>query len=496
MRVRGPLADSYPAAVALVVCALIPFLCLTAAVFELIPQIEASLHLSPSVLNVTIALSDAGYAVGTVLAVQFATHFPQRRMLLGYVSLFVVSAFLAAWAPDRGVFIGAFITEGLCTSLLLIGAVPPLVTGWPVPKLPWTGAVMNLCIFGAVAIGPTIGGVVAASGDWHSLLWGVFGVAVLALVFAVLTFEDAPPQDTTAPFDVVAVSLAVLGCGAAFYGAGDLEAATSARVQSLAPLVIGAGLIVALVAYEYRIRRPLMPVRQLVTVFPVVGIITALSASAASFGLMELSLTALDKTTSSTHVAIEFLPEFGAAVIMAALFGVLFRTRFTPVLALGGLVVICAAAAVVAEVPTGGPALAAVGSALIGLGVGASVSPALFIAGFSLRSSQIQRVFALIELMRAVTAFLVAPVLVFIASSIGPTAADGIAWTSYLCLAIAGIGGLAALAVFRFGGGHLQTPDLEAWQKEEPAWDSPPLFGPAPEGADAPSPSRERREVA
>ena len=36
-------------------------------------------------------------------------------------------------------FIGAFIAEGLFTSLMLIAAVPPLVTGWPVGKMPWTG---------------------------------------------------------------------------------------------------------------------------------------------------------------------------------------------------------------------------------------------------------------------------------------------------------------------------------------------------------------------
>ncbi len=32
-------------------------------------------------------LGNAAYAVGTVLAVQFAQHFPQRRMLVGYAVL-------------------------------------------------------------------------------------------------------------------------------------------------------------------------------------------------------------------------------------------------------------------------------------------------------------------------------------------------------------------------------------------------------------------------
>ena len=40
-----------------------------------------------------------------------------------------MAAALAAWAPSGPVFAAAFVAEGLCTSLMLIAAVPPLVTG-------------------------------------------------------------------------------------------------------------------------------------------------------------------------------------------------------------------------------------------------------------------------------------------------------------------------------------------------------------------------------
>jgi MFS family permease len=102
---RGPLAGSYPPAVALVICALVPFLMLTAAVLPLLPLLSKSLGLSKSALGITVGLSGAGYAFGTVLAVQFAVHLPRRRMLLGYVTAFVVAAVLAAWAPS-GVALG------------------------------------------------------------------------------------------------------------------------------------------------------------------------------------------------------------------------------------------------------------------------------------------------------------------------------------------------------------------------------------------------------
>lgn len=476
MRRRGPLADSYPAAAALVVLALVPFLMLTAAVFPLLPLMSKSLGLSMPALDITIGLSDAAYAFGTVLAVQFAVHLPARRMLLLYVSAFVLAAVLAAWSPNGPVFVAAFIVEGLCTSLMLIAAVPPLVTGWPTAKMPATGVIMNLCVFGAVALGPTIGGVQAAAGTWRPLFWGVAGVGVLALLFSLLTFADQPAADRSAPWDIVAVALAGCGSAAAFFGAAQLQAGGPGP-RSLAPLLAGLAMIVALVVHQYRSKRPLMPVRQLATTFPACGILIVMSASAASVALTDLVLTALQGKSSPAHTALLFLPEFGAAVATAVLFGVLFRTRFTPVLAVGGLVMLTAAAALLTGLAAGGGTLVAVGAGLIGFGVGASVSPALFITGFSLRSAQIQRVFALVELLRGVTAFMAAPILLYLATAIGTSPAAGTRAAIWICLVIAVGGAVGAAALFVLGGGRLQKPDLDRWTDGEPAWTSPPLLG-------------------
>ena len=70
------------------------------------------------------------------------------------------------------------------------------------------------------------------------------------------------------------------------------------------------------------------------------------------------------------------------------------------------------------------------------LAVGASVSPALFITGFSLHSAQIQRVFAFLELVRGVAAFLVAPVLLYLSTAIGGSAAAGTETAIWICLGI------------------------------------------------------------
>jgi MFS family permease len=471
---RGPLARSYPGAVALVVCSLVPYLALTAGVFPLLEGIARSTGLSRSTLEVVIAVSAGAYAAGTVLAVQFAVHLRGRRMLVLYEAVLVVASALAAWAPVGAVFAAAFIVQGLCTSLMLIAAVPPLVTRWPPKKMPITGMIMNLCIFGAVALGPTIGALEEGIMTWRPLFWGVLAVAVFALCFSLLTFEDDAPSDRSAPWDVVAITLAALGCAAAFFGAGELQAATRPIAASIVPLTVGAAMLVALVVYQFRIKNPLMPVKAAATTVPTTGIFIALTASAASFGIMELVLESLHKGSTPARTAVYFLPEFAAALAVAGLFGALFRTRFTPLLAFSGMLAIVGSAALLLLALPSAGWLVAAGTGMVGLGVAASVSPALFMAGFSMRSAQLQRIFAMIELLRGVTAFLVAPILLFAAEVIG---SSGIGIGLWICLGIAALGFLGGAGLYFAGCGRLEVPDLPRWQTEDvPAWESPPLL--------------------
>jgi len=170
-----------------------------------------------------------------------------------------------------------------------------------------------------------------------------------------------------------------------------------------------------------------------------------------------------------------FLPEFGGAVIAAATFGALFRTRYTPVMALAGLLLLAGGGALVAAAATGANALVAVGSGLIGLGTGFSVAPGLFISGFSLPSQNLPRIFALIELLRGVAAFLAAPLLLHVAESLGGTA--GVRTGSWVATALPLGGAVLVLAVFLLGRGRLQEPDIEEWvDGETPAVRSEPLL--------------------
>jgi MFS family permease len=477
MSFKGPLADSYWAAVALVLLALTPFLVLTSATFSLNELIGKDVGLSESGLEMTTGMANAAYCFGTVLAVQMTQRLPARRLLVEFALVFVAASVLTAWAPSPGLFAVGHVLQGLSTALMLIAAAPPLVTGWPKRRLRPSAVTMNLGIFGAVALGPVIGGAFAGAADWRTLFWIVAGLGAGALAMILLTFEDAPPQDRGAPFDAVSLLLAAGGCAAAFFGASELSSHGFRAAIVLVPLLAGLALILALLAHQFFAEDPLMPVRRLAHTFPVAAIVIAMSAGAASVGLVDLVQSALElQKASPTHVAALFWPEFGGAVVTAVLFGAILFTRFVPALALAGVVVLAGTGALLSGVATGSDALVLAGTAGIGLGVGGSVSPALFTAGFSLPSEQLPRIFALVELLRGVAAFLAGPLLLHMSETVGGPPAAGIESAVWVAAGVACGGAVLAVAIFTRGRARLQRPDLDTWlEGEEPAIYSPPL---------------------
>jgi MFS family permease len=476
---KGPLADNYWAAVALVILALTPFLVLTSAVSSLNEMIGKSVHLSEADLEMTSGMANAAYCFGTVLSIQLIARLHPRRLLVLLIALFIAASAVCAWAPSPGLFIAGRVIQGLATSMMLIAAVPPLVIGWPKRRMRPTAMTMNLAVFGAVALGPVVGGVAAGLETWRTLFWVTTAIGVGALALILLSYEDAPPQDPDAPIDVVSVTLAGFGSAAAFFGASELTAHSFGAPIVLIPLLAGVVLIAVLMVHQFAVEDPLMPVEKLAKTIPVAAILTAMCAAAASVGLIDLAQSALElKKVDPTHGAMLFWPEFGGAVAMAVVFGLIFFTRWIPALALSGTAVLAGAAAVLSGVATGSEALVVVGSGAVGVGVGASVAPALFTTGFTLPSPQLPRVFALIELLRGVAAFLAGPLLLHMSETVGESPTAGIESAVWVCFGIALVGGTVALAIWTAGRARLQVPDIEPWlEGEKPAIETPPLGG-------------------
>ena len=245
----------------------------------------------------------------------------------------------------------------------------------------------------------------------------------------------------------------------------------------MGPLLGGVALITLLVVYQYRARRPLLTVRNLNSTIPLSGIVVVVCAAAASVLAVALTGAVLAPHYTPLQLGLLYVPELAGAVITAIAFGMVISRRLLPYFVLAGMVLLAAGILVLraAVPPTAGLALA--GSALVGVGVGASVTPALFLIGFSLRSPSIQRVFAISEMLRAVAAFVVAPVLLHFAVTLTGLPTPAMSTALWICFGLATGGALVGVLLYLLGGVRPSTPALARWMGgREPGWESPPLL--------------------
>jgi MFS family permease len=475
---QGPLAGRYPAVAAMVLLALIPYLALSAALEPLTSIIGQQLNAGPQALALSSGLSNAAYAVGTVLAVQLAQHLPQRRVMIVYVIFLVLASIVTASAQSIVMFDIGRIVQGLCTSLLLIAAVPPLALGYPVSKLKITVVIMSMCIFGAVAAGPAIGGLQAQADAWRPLFWIVAGIAVIACALAFLTFEDAPPADPTSPVDIPAIGLATVGCVAAFFGSSMLATHAFLDPIAIVPLIGGLAVIVILIVYQATAKNPLLTIRTMLTSsIPVAGIVLALLAAAASVSATALTAETLVGQYSPLHLGLLYLPELGGAFLTAVILGRVISTKALQWLPLVGMGFLAAGILLFRiEVPAS-QGMTLVASFVTGIGLGATVAPALFASGFALRATNLQRVFAIVELLRAVAAFMIAPIFAHFAVNASGGLNSGVGIALWVGFALAILGGVIPVLIYLASGARPETPDLEGFlHGEGPAYSSPPLL--------------------
>jgi predicted MFS family arabinose efflux permease len=132
-RLKPPLSDSYALTVTVVLLAMCPNL-ITSTTFGLVQRdIVAALHTTRPALGLAPTFSNAGFAFGVVVAAQLAQRFPAHRLCLAFEAPFVLGSALSALAPGAALFVAGHILQGLATGLLLVIALPPLVTNYPFP---------------------------------------------------------------------------------------------------------------------------------------------------------------------------------------------------------------------------------------------------------------------------------------------------------------------------------------------------------------------------
>jgi MFS family permease len=475
---RRPFEGSYWATFALVMIALCPNIVITTAWTLVAKPIGHSLALGPTGLEVTEGMSNAGYALGALIGGDLTQRFRQRPLHLGFQSLFVVASILCLVATGWPLFAVGRVLQGLTTGFLLVVAIPPLVQQFPAKRLPVTAAGVNVAFFGAVCAGPLIGGVSALNlHDFRYLMLGLTLVGAAGVALGLTTLPSRDPPDPGLRPDWPAFALAALATVLPFLGASLLVSPTRGYDAPWfwAPLAAGVAALVVLFVVEYRREDALTPVHELAKTLPLIGILVASLAGAVFVTAVQLLIAYATgvQHVSPLRIGIWTWPQLATLLVAAVAFYFLIRTRWLAPFVLTGFVVLTAGTFLLVylgHLGTRGLVLAT--TALLGFGAGATVSPALWMAGFSVSAKLVGRVFALVELIRAEADYIVAPVLRKVsATSAGALgAAHGIRHAAAITVIISLASIVLCVGVWVAGRRRFEKPDLERYVEDgEPA---------------------------
>lgn len=473
---RRPLEGSYWTTLAIVLLALSPNIVVTTAYALMSKTIGHAVGLDPTGLAVTEGLANAGYAFGALAGGDFTQRFKQRYVFLVCESLFVIGALLAAFAWGPISFAVGRVLAGLATGFLLTAAIPPLVQRFGPDRLAVSAAWINIGFFGAVTAGPIVGGAAAIGIHWRWFFAGLalLGLAGLVLALLALPVEDPPNPDL--PADWPAFGLAGLGTVAPFVAVSLLVSVGFASPSFAGLLGAGTLALVALLVLEYRKEEPLSPVKPMSTSRPVLGILVASLGGAVYVTLLDLAEQYLLKVSheSPLSAGVAVWPQVVTLILAATIFYVLVRRRsaYIGMFVLLGLLLLVGAAALLNGLGTWNARDVVLGAAaLLGFGAGATVSPALWLAGWSTPVALVGRVFALIELIRAEADYVMDPIMRRIAVG------HGIGEALWLTLLIALASTALCVAVYLLSGVRPERPDLDRYLEEgEPGLASPALL--------------------
>lgn len=473
-----PLAGNYPAAVAQVLVALSPFIVLSSASLFFTQQVAQDLHTSIFGVELAGGLSNAAYAFGAVAAADLVRRLPMWRLYIVIELAFAAGSLLAALAPNIEMFTVGRVLQGLATGLLLVVALPPLVTRHGAARVPLSAAFISLGLFGMVAIGPVIGGLAAGGEAWRLLFVIAAALGVAGSLLGLAAFERQIPSPPRQSFDWSGIPLAFCATFLPFFGVSWLVRGGFGSPAFYLPLVVGLVALVLLLVRQYRKPQPLMPLKLIAHTLPVTGISTAMVTGAAVTALVDLVVVYLLQVQHKSPVTTGLIlaTQVVGVLLAAILFKSVLRTRYLPFFALGGLFVTALGGVLLLGLGSGRsiPLLLASGL-LLGFGAGAGVSPGLFMAGLSVPSNRLGPTFAMVELLRSEAAFLVAPVVAeFVTLFTDP--AVGVQLAVLILVVVCMISTALIFVLLYLGGGHPHRADFTAWLSgEHPAYQSPRL---------------------
>lgn len=325
----------------------------------------------------------------------------RRRIFMGGAAIFSLASVLCAVAPSVGLLIGARALAGLGAALLLPASLAIIRVVWhDAAERSRALGIWAACNGLAMAIGPTVGGVLIHQFGWRSIFVVVIPLSVAALALAVPAIpESSDPHERL--FDTPAQLLGAVVLGSLAFAAIESQhapviAVVSAIVALLAASIFvkieakhGAAALVPLDIFGIREFRGAIVATTGMT-FGMYGVLFLLPLTWQSTGRLD-----------ATGAGIALMPMALVFVFVSPFSGSLVARLGARCMAAGGVAII-AAGLLLMGITASWPSLVATecGLALTGLGMGLATGPLMGIAVGAVAAARSGTASALVNVAR------------------------------------------------------------------------------------------------
>jgi EmrB/QacA subfamily drug resistance transporter len=189
-----------------------------------------------------------------------ADRFGPKRVYLWSLGIFTVASVLCALSPTLPTLVGARVLQGLGGGAMMPVAMTIVLKMFPKEQHGRAMGAWGIAAMAAPAIGPTLGGWLVTSVDWHWLFLINLPIGLVALVLGLRLLPDIPGA-VAGRFDVVGFLTGSIGLAALVFGLS--EANRWGWTSTATVVCIGGGILLLglMVAHELRTPSPMLDVR-------------------------------------------------------------------------------------------------------------------------------------------------------------------------------------------------------------------------------------------
>jgi EmrB/QacA subfamily drug resistance transporter len=222
-----------------------------------LPVIRRDLHATISQLEWTVNAYTLTFAVLLLTGAALGDRFGRRRMFVIGLLLFTGASAAAALASTANALDIARAVQGVGGAMVTPLTLTILSAGVRKEQrglaLGIWGGIGGL----AIAIGPLVGGAIVNGVSWHWIFWLNVPIGLVLAPLAARNLEESYGSDSS--LDLPGLALASTGLLGIVWGLvnGNSHGWTSAGI--VAPLVAGALLVAAFVAWELHAKNPMLP---------------------------------------------------------------------------------------------------------------------------------------------------------------------------------------------------------------------------------------------